>query len=189
MLRSSTGAAASGIIFENLYSYYVLGTRHGFKQSDDVTAEFQRGFSLATECVGVSNRLDLAVRSLLASETAPEIVPLVFGSSAQLQPGQECYVIGSPFAKKGVFTPAKIDQAPKPPNNPETPTPASIRISALVEPGSSGSPLIDDQATVVGMVFAKEALGQGLAIPIEEIRSELPLFIDNLKRLSPRRNR
>jgi putative serine protease PepD len=172
-LRGLRGGSASGFVIQNLGSLYLLTTGHTLGLGE-VSASFLNGFSLGTICVGVSRDIDLAVLSPCIDEIITEISPLELGSSHQLQTGQECYVIGSPFGIEGTFATATI----LPSRSPDF-----IRISARVYPGNSGSPLLDESASVVGMIAAGASPGEGLAIPVDRIRTELPLFIDNLKPL------
>jgi len=52
--------------------------------------------------------------------------------------------------------------------------PRTQRISAVVEPGNSGGPLLDADGHVVGIVYAVElATGHGLVIPASEIKSAM----------------
>ena len=47
-----------------------------------------------------------------------------------------------------------------------------LRFSPEPHPGQSGSPLVDDQGRLVAIVYAEDtAGGQGLAIPVSQIRA------------------
>ena len=47
-----------------------------------------------------------------------------------------------------------------------------MRLTANIEPGNSGSPVLDDRGRVLGVVYAGEiATGLGLAIPPDTLRS------------------
>jgi len=161
----------------------MLGPGHGGPQLGNATAKFRKGFSLTITCRGYTFIPDLAVFDMYIDETVPELVSSELGTASRLKPGDRCRIIGSPRGQKIETIAGTIVQVPKHLVNYHAGNIEYIEISADVQAGFSGSPVFDEKnAEVVGMVVRGRP-GLTLATPIDEIRSELPRYIDNLNHL------
>lgn len=106
----------------------------------------------------VSSTPDLALLSNNSSQSGPTL------STSTVSPGTPVWAAGYPEGNQLSVTPGiVIDYV----NGTRYGEPGQVmEISNAVEPGNSGSPLLDGDDRVVGVVFAIEtATGDGLAIP------------------------
>ena len=123
---------------------------------------------IPAKVIGWDPVLDL---SLLKTEVTP---PYVFdlGSSANLEPGDQIYAIGSPVGLEKTLTSGIVSSTDRSIGMSIN----VIQIDAAVNSGNSGGPLIDKNGTVQAVVFAGLIQYEGLnfAIPIEYLKNELP---------------
>jgi S1-C subfamily serine protease len=107
-------------------------------------------------------------------EVAPVTVGLLFRclhlSPTAPQEGEHVVVIGNPLGVEGVITEGMISAIRS----------RDLLISAPISPGSSGSPVLNLQGQVVGMVKASLTVGQNmnLAVPIEQLHYVLQKELD-----------
>src|SRR5574344_132550 len=123
--------------------------------------------------VGYDSILDLAL--IKAEVNAPYVFTL--GSSSTLDVGDKIYAIGSPLGLENTLTSGIVSAVDR-----KLFTVGNVfQIDAAVNSGNSGGPLIDEQGRVQAIVFAGVQNYQGLnfAIPVEYLKSELPLLYDN----------
>jgi S1-C subfamily serine protease len=99
-------------------------------------------------------------------------LPVAASLDGRAEPGSEIAAVGYPLGgpltlSRGVVI-DRIDGSRF-----DVPGPI-VRISAEVQPGNSGGPLLDRQGRVAGVVYAIEiATGLGLAIPMDTVESLL----------------
>jgi S1-C subfamily serine protease len=109
--------------------------------------------SLRVVGVRVSDLADVAV---LEVDTPEELPPPLSVRTTLPGPGTEVRLIGFPAARP-LTTAGTVASG----------SPTRLLLDLEVDPGASGSPVVDDDGHVVGQVFAVTAAGQGLATPID----------------------
>lgn len=168
---------------------YIVTNHHVISDCVDKSYEgFARLYILLAEdpdtriparVVGWDSVLDLA---LLKTEVdAPYVFTL--GSSADLDVGDRVYAIGSPLGLDRTLTSGVISAT----DRDLFTLGKAFQIDAAVNSGNSGGPLIDGQGRVQAVVFAGVQNYQGLnfAIPVEYLRSELPILYAGGERKHP----
>jgi S1-C subfamily serine protease len=114
---------------------------------------------------------DLAI--LRANKLPSLIVPAVLGGSPQV--GDEAYAVGNPLGLTGSFTSGVISGLNRsiPVQRGRVQLSNLIQFDAAVNPGSSGGPLLNRDAQVIGIVTAlanptedRAFLGIGFAVPL-----------------------
>ena len=154
--RRGTGTGfvvgADGVIATN---YHVIGDRRRFvvQLSDGKTYE-------PVEVLAADRKRDIAIFRI----DAKGLKVLELGNSDELDPGQPIVSIGNPLglewsASKGVVAASRIYQ--------ERPW---VQVAITIEPGSSGSPVIDMSGKVVGMIAIKSGQALGFAVPSNDIQ-------------------
>lgn len=150
----------------------VVTNRHLVENAAVVRVSFPgKGTYRAEEWI-ISPHVDLAVIRLSADN-----MPYVIISDTAVRPGEDLLVIGNPLqfariANRGVLA-GYIENSSR-----EIPF---LVVEALIYPGSSGSPLFNEQGEVVGIIFATlqssdQAEVRGLAVD----SAELLLFLSGL---------
>lgn len=106
----------------------------------------------------------LAVKDLKAP-------PLPIGDSAALQVGDDVYAVGNPHGLEGTFSAGIVSSIRRIEGD------ALLQITAPISPGSSGGPIVNKDAEVVGVAVSSLQEGQNLnfAIPADELRSVIDL--------------
>ena len=99
----------------------------------------------------LSTTADVAVLVLDPAAVPP---PLPVGTAVSL--GQSIITVGFPGARPA-FREGRVDRI----------EPARLLLALQVGAGASGSPVLDDEAGVVGQVFARTADGRGVATPVD----------------------
>ena len=138
--------------------------------------------------VGGDPETDVAVLKINAP---PEkLFPVAFGSSSNLLVGQRVFAIGNPFGFERTMSTGIISSLDRtlPSRRGPLPMKSIIQIDAALNPGSSGGPLLDSHARLIGMnmaiatnpkVKSEQNAGVGFAIPINTIARVVPQLIQN----------
>jgi len=143
-----------GVIASN---FHVIGANRGFQ------IEFADGRKLEpTHILAVDRERDLA----LIKVAATNLVPLVLGDSDAAKPGQGIVTMGNPLGlefsvSKGVVaaTERDVDGVPM------------LQVAVPLEPGSSGSPVLDSESgAVLGVLGIKSGDAIGFAVPINRLK-------------------
>ncbi len=147
---------ANGLIVTN---HHVIGEGREF------TIQRRNGQTLEPiEVIAVDRKKDLAVIRVRA-ENLPA---LELGDSDSVRPGQPVLAIGNPLGfdfsvSKGVIAGRReIDERG-----------AMIQVAMPIEPGNSGSPLVDAKQRVVGVIAIKSGDALGFAVAVNDLKKLL----------------
>jgi len=154
-----------GIIATN---FHVIGQHRSF------TVRFADGKSYEPEAIlARDEKRDLALVKIKAKGLP--VLPL--GDSSKLKLGQSLFAIGNPLGlefsvSQGVMAATRdvdgIDM---------------IQLAMPIEPGSSGSPVLDLEGRVCGVIAIKSGAAMGFAVPINRLKPHLenpnPIKIDH----------
>ena len=142
----------------------VVTNYHVVSGENAVTVKFASGLELpATEVLTSDAEADVAILKLKGST----FVPSSLGDSDSLAVGQRIFVISNPLGLEGTVTEGIVSAMR------EVQGRRLLQISAPISPGSSGGPVFDQQARVVGIATAtiEGAQNVNLAIPSATIQS------------------
>lgn len=147
----------------------IVTNRHLVDNATSIRISFPGHGTFKATGWAISPYADLAIISLQAAD-----LPVVTIATLPASPGDELLVIGNPLqfariANKGLLIGYRENSGREAP---------FLIVEALIYPGSSGSPLFNDQGEVVGVVFATlrssdPADVRGLAVNA----AELSLFL------------
>jgi S1-C subfamily serine protease len=90
--------------------------------------------------------------------------PLLLGASGEV--GDDIYVVGSPRRLEGTFSTGVVSAYREHDDH------IQLQISAPISSGSSGGPVLNNQARVIGVSVSTIVAGQNLnfAVPVEYLR-------------------
>lgn len=142
----------NGVIASN---WHVIGQNRAF------TVQFPSGETYKpTHVLAVDRGRDLA----LVKIDAEDLVPIELGDSDALVVGQSIMAIGNPLGlefsvSRGVVAAERdLDGFDM------------IQVAIPLEPGSSGSPVMDLQGRVLGLLAIKSSAALGLAVPVNDLK-------------------
>jgi S1-C subfamily serine protease len=147
-----------------LDEHTLLTNRHVLAGADSVEVSTWDGHSLKVATAEVGALVDLGIATVSGT------LPSAGSRFADPRAGGRIEVVGFPLGGPLTFSGGRVLDFVAG-SRFGIPGPV-MRITANVEPGSSGSPVLDAQGRVVGIVYALEvATGLGLAIPLETLRT------------------
>ncbi len=158
--------AGSGVVIAP--DGYVLTSAHVVAASSGGIASFPDGRECRVEVVGSDPLSDLA---LLRADAA-DLVPAALGDASTLRVGQLVVAIGNPHGFAGSVTAGVVSALGRSlvtgSRSASRVVENVIQTDAALNPGSSGGPLADGRARVVGITTAVAGVGLGLAVPVNE---------------------
>jgi serine protease Do len=166
-------ALGSGIIIDA--QGHVVTNAHVIDGADVVKVKLADDRELRAKVIGKDKRLDVAVLKL---ENPPRDLPVAsLGHSDKLRVGEYVVAIGNPFGLGDTVTMGIVSAKGR--SIGAGPYDDFIQTDASINPGNSGGPLFDLHGQVVGINTAINPQGKGIgfAIPIDEIKQELPQLI------------
>ncbi|RJQ74641.1 PDZ domain-containing protein [Pseudonocardiaceae bacterium YIM PH 21723] len=178
------GGEGSGIIVSD--TGLILTNNHVVAeaaQGGKLTVQFRSGQTADANVVGTDPNSDIAV---IKAKGVTGLKPAEFGSSADLQVGQQVVAIGAPLGLSNTVTTGIVSALNRPVRvGGESPTDQNtvldaIQTDAAINPGNSGGALVDMAGRVIGINSAiatapnaKQggqggSIGLGFAIPIDQ---------------------
>ena len=171
----------SGFIYNYSGRMVILTNYHVVHNTVNITVTFIDRNGYAATVIGSDPYADLAV--LVTDAPTYEYKPLDVISSSTLKVGDPVIAVGNPFGLTGTITTGIISQLGRSIYTEISGgyvIPNVIQISAPINPGSSGGPLLDLHGQVIGITTAIVAGSQGIgfAIPSNTILREIGYLIN-----------
>lgn len=189
-----TYSEGSGVIYmKSDGKGYIVTNNHVVEGSDALQVVLSNGKKVTAKKVGTDAATDLAVLTIdgkYVTQTAQ------FGSSKNLQPGEEVIAVGSPLGSEyatsvtqGIISANNrtVDMTDSDGN--ATSQATVIQTDAAINPGNSGGPLVNMSGQVIGINSMKLSQstdgtaveGMGFAIPSDEVVSIINELVKNGK--------
>jgi S1-C subfamily serine protease len=170
----------SGFAYNFTGQMVVITNRHVVEDAVNVTVTFIDGDGYAASVLGSDPYADLAMLSTDAPQS--ECKPLEIVSSSTLEVGDPVVAVGNPYGLAGSMTTGIVSALNRTITEEMTgsyPIANIIQTSAPINPGNSGSPLLNYQGQVVGITTAiiSDSQGLGFAIPSSTILREIESLV------------
>jgi len=141
----------------------ILTSRHVIDGVKNIKVKLFNGKEEDAVIVGIiKDGNDLA---LLKIKTKVPLTPITLGNSKEIKVGQKVLAIGNPFGFNNTLTTGIVSRLDRERNK--------IQTDAAINPGSSGGPLLNSSAEVIGINQSiynpdnnKSNIGIGFAVPI-----------------------
>jgi S1-C subfamily serine protease len=168
---------------------HVLTNYHVVDGAREIEVTLFNGTPYEGRLVGKDEANDIAVLKIDAP--ADTLIPVTLGDSSRLRVGQRVFAIGNPFGLERTLTTGIISSLNRtlPTRNHRT-VKSIIQTDAAINPGSSGGPLLDSHARLIGMNTAiasatGQSAGVGFAIPVAIIGRVVPQLIERGRVIRP----
>nr|WP_246247704.1 serine protease [Cellulomonas septica] len=144
----------------------LVTNRHVVADSSALQLSTYDGRDVGATAASTAGLADLAiVRTAEPLPAAPEL------ADADPVPGDAVTVVGYPLGQRLTITTGAVLGATTDPLNVNL---GEVLVTdAPVEPGSSGSAVLDTDGRVVGVVYAKDAEGHSFVVPVSTLRAML----------------
>ena len=178
MFETHAKGEGSGIVIDR--AGHILTNFHVIDGAKEIRVTLFDGNTYNGKLIGGDADTDIAVLKIDAP--ADSLFPVEFGSSSNLLVGQRVFAIGNPFGLERTLS-TSLDRSLASRTGRRS-MKSIIQIDASINPGSSGGPLLDTHAHMIGINTAiasksGESVGVGFAIPINTISRVVPLLIQN----------
>jgi S1-C subfamily serine protease len=166
----------SGFVYNFTGEMVIVTNYHVVQEAINITVTFVDGNGYSATVLGSDPYADLAVLSTSAQQS--EFAHLDIVSSSSLEVGDQVIAVGNPYGLAGSMTTGIVSALGRTITEEMTgsyPIANIIQTSAPINPGNSGSPLLNLQGQVIGITTAIITDSQGLsfAIPSNEILREI----------------
>jgi putative serine protease PepD len=188
VVGSSVHVSGSGFAYDR--DGHVVTNNHVIEPAVDggtIKVTLPDGRELPASIVGRSPTYDIAVLSV----DGAKLTPATLGSSDDVQVGETVVAIGSPLGLNSTVTSGIISATHRPVTaggSGETSYLNALQTDAAINPGNSGGPLVNLDASVIGVNSAiatvggstqRESgnIGVGFAIPIDQVQTTVEQII------------
>ncbi|HEY7424752.1 MAG TPA: trypsin-like peptidase domain-containing protein [Gemmataceae bacterium] len=164
---------------------HVVTNYHVIKNAEAAHVTLADHTTWRASLVGAAPDKDLAVLRIDAPEG--KLVPILVGTSSDLQVGQMVYAIGNPFGLDLTLTTGVVSALNR---EIQSVTKRAIKnviqTDAAINPGNSGGPLLDSAGRLIGVntaIYSPSGsnAGIGFALPVDEVNRVVPQLIKNGK--------
>lgn len=162
----------SGMIIDE--KGHILTNNHVVATADKMLVTLNDGRQFPARLVGRDALSDVAVLKI----DAPNLIPVTFGDSSKLRPGEWVIAVGSPLGFDHTVTLGIVSALSR--RIPDLNSNLSfIQTDAAINPGNSGGPLVNLKGEVIGMNTAISGKGQniGFATPINDLKKIVETII------------
>jgi 2-alkenal reductase len=175
-----TQVQGSGFVYNFSRQMVVITNYHVIEDTVNLTVTFIDGNEYAATVLGSDHYADLAVLSVNAPSY--EFKPLEIVSSSTLKVGDIVVAVGNPYGLAGSMSIGIVSALGRTITEEKTggyPIANVIQITAPLNPGNSGGPLLNLQGQVIGITTAivSDSQGLGFAIPSNTILKEIELLV------------
>jgi Do/DeqQ family serine protease len=142
---------------------HIVTSWHVVKGATQITVQLSDGRSLPAQLAGADPRTDIAVLKIQAEGLSP----IAFGDSDKVRVGQTVFAVGNPFGLQETVTQGIISAKGR--RDTSEAGNEFFQTSTSINPGNSGSPLIDIRGQVIGInksIFSKSGGSEGIAFAI-----------------------
>ena len=162
------GGVGSGVIYDT--GGLVLTAHHVVAFNDEVQVRTADDRTFTGRVVGRAPERDLAVVALV---DADQLIAAPIAEPDTVEVGEPAYALGSPFGFQQSFTAGIISGLDRELDTPVGLLTGLIQTDAPINPGTSGGPLADSEAKVIGINTAIASTsggndGVGFAVPVED---------------------
>ncbi len=187
MLELTNEGAGSGCVLDK--SGRILTNYHVIEDAGRIAVTLYNGQTYDAKVVGADRPTDIAVVQIDAPPE--ELHPLPIGDSRDLRVGMQVYAIGNPFGLERTLTAGIVSSLNRTLGITRGRSIRSIiQIDAAINPGSSGGPLLNTRAELVGLNTAiasttGQSSGVGFAIPTTLVQRVVPELISHGRFIRP----
>ena len=156
----------------------IVTNEHVINNSRSYIVSFSNGKTFTANLIASDAAIDTAVLQIVSSEPlALPSLPIATDAPQARKPGDHIYVIGNPLFFRFIANEGAVTGYTGLPDWTKT----VMMIDAPIYKGNSGSPVINEDGQVIGVVFATSNIkingknnNVGLAVPIEYVMPYLP---------------
>jgi serine protease Do len=169
MAQRTETALGSGVIVSK--EGHILTNHHVIANMDEIRVQLMDGRVLPAQLIGSDQAVDIAVLQVNANG----LVPLPFGDSDHIHPGEMVFAIGNPFGLQETVTRGIISAKGRALRDSGV---EFLQTDAAVNPGNSGGPLLNLRGEIVGInsaIYSQSGAWAGIsfAIPANTARATL----------------
>ncbi|MCP4710396.1 MAG: PDZ domain-containing protein [Planctomycetes bacterium] len=156
---------------------YIVTNAHVVEDAVEITVTLADGSEHQGKTIVADASVDLA---LIKIETDRPLPQVTFRNRDDLMIGETVLAIGNPFGLQHTLTDGIVSAIHHDTQIESTNFPKLIQLSAPINPGNSGGPLLNINGEVIGINTAirRSAQAIGFAIPIDVMRSNLPVMLN-----------